>query len=135
MNSYEQLLRDHKIKVTPQRLSIVEELYGSIHMGIDELYEAIKKRFPSVSLATVYKNINTMLDSHFIQEVKIPNKKSKYELTKERHSHVVCQDCGKVDDIIVDLHDIAKQAANLSHYQIKEEDLVFSGLCPSCKAS
>jgi Fur family peroxide stress response transcriptional regulator len=135
MNSYEQLLREYKIKVTPQRLSIVEELYGCVHMSIDELYEAIKKKFPSVSLATVYKNINTMLDSNFIQEVKIPNEKSKYELTKEAHSHVVCQECGRVEDIILDLHTISQKAANLSHYQIKEEALVFSGLCPECKAS
>ncbi len=132
MNSYEQLLREHKIKVTPQRLSIVEELYGRVHLGIDELYEAIKKKFPSVSLATVYKNINTMLDSHFIQEVKIPNEKSKYELSKEVHSHVVCKECGKVEDLVLDLQSISKRAKELSNYEIKEESLIFSGVCPEC---
>lgn len=133
MNEFEQLLRENHIKVTPQRLSIVEELYGHIHMSIEELFAEIKKKFPAVSLATIYKNINAMMDKGFISEVQIPNQKSKYELVKPSHSHVVCQKCGKVEDISLDLDSIAHKAANLTHYQINEEALVFSGICPACK--
>ena len=134
MNEFEQLLREKHIKVTPQRLSIVEELYGHIHMSIEELFSEIKKKFPAVSLATIYKNINTMMDKGFISEVQIPNQKSKYELVKPSHSHVVCQKCGKVEDISLDLDSIAHKVANMTHYQINEEALVFSGICPACKA-
>ena len=134
MNEFEQLLRENHIKVTPQRLSIVEELYGHIHMSIEELFSEIKKKFPAVSLATIYKNINTMMDKGFISEVQIPNQKSKYELVKPSHSHVVCQKCGKVEDISLDLDSIAHKVANMTHYQINEEALVFSGICPACKA-
>ena len=134
MNEFEQLLRENHIKVTPQRLSIVEELYGHIHMSIEELFAKIKKKFPAVSLATIYKNINAMMDKGFISEVQIPNQKSKYELVKPSHSHVVCQKCGKVEDISLDLDSIAHKAANLTHYQINEEALVLSGICPACKA-
>jgi Fur family peroxide stress response transcriptional regulator len=135
MNKFEQLLRENHIKVTPQRLSIVEELYGHIHMSVEELYEGIKKKFPSVSLATIYKNINAMMEKGFISEVQIPGQKSKYELVKPSHSHVVCQKCGKVEDIALDLEGIAHKAADLTHYQIKEEALVLSGICPICRAS
>ncbi len=135
MHHYEMLLRDNGIKVTPQRLSIVEELYGQVHMSVDELYEAIKKKFPSISLATVYKNINAMLEKDFIQEVKIPHQKSKYELSKASHSHVMCESCGKVEDITLELGEIAQKAANLTHYQIHNDALVLSGICPSCMAS
>jgi len=135
MKSCEVLLREYGIKVTPQRLSIVEELSGKVHMSVDGLYEAIKKKFPSISLATVYKNINVMLEKKFVLEVKIPNQKSRYELTKESHSHVLCEQCGKVEDVSLDLGDIAKTAANLTHYNINEDALIFSGICPSCKAS
>lgn len=75
-----------------------------------------------------------MIEKGFILEVQIPNQKSKYELVKPSHSHVVCQTCGKVEDITLDLDTIAHKAANLTHYQIKEEALVLSGLCPACKA-
>ena len=135
MKSCETLLRDNSIKVTPQRLSIVEELSGRVHMSVDELYEAIKMKFPSISLATVYKNINAMLEKDFILEVKIPNQKSKYELAKESHSHVMCEECGKVEDIILDLEGIAEKAANLTEYKINDDALILSGICPMCKAS
>ena len=135
MKNSESLLRESSIKVTPQRLSIVDELRGQVHMSVDELYEAIKKKFPSISLATVYKNINAMLDKSFILEVKIPNQKSKYELAKESHSHVMCEECGKVEDITLDLGDITQMAANLTQYKINDDALVLSGICPSCKAS
>ena len=135
MKSSETLLREHGIKVTPQRLSIVDELHGCVHMSVDELYEAIKQKFPSISLATVYKNINAMLEKDFILEVKIPHQKSKYELAKASHSHILCEHCGKVEDIALDLEPLAQKAANLTDYQINDDALVLSGICPTCKAS
>ncbi len=135
MHNYENILRESGIKVTPQRLAIVEELNGHVHMSIDELYEAIKKKFPSISLATVYKNINAMMEKDFISEVKVPGQKSKYELTKQPHSHVVCQKCGKVEDIHLDLEKVTQTAANLSHYEIVDKALILAGVCPECKAS
>ena len=133
MQKYENLLRNSNIKVTPQRLAIVEELDGHVHMSIEELYEAIKKKFPSISLATVYKNINAMMGQRFIQEVKVPGQKSKYELTKAPHSHVVCENCGKVEDIALDLEKVTKNAANITRYEIRDQALILSGICPACK--
>ena len=135
MKSSETLLREHGIKVTPQRLSIVDELSGCVHMSVDELYEAIQQKFPSISLATVYKNINAMLEKDFISEVKIPHQKSKYELVKESHSHLLCESCGKVEDIALDLREVAEKAANETDYKINENALILTGVCPSCKAS
>ena len=135
MKKYENLLRAYKIKVTPQRLCIVDEMNGHIHMSIEELYDAIRKKFPSISLATVYKNINAMMEQDFILEVKVPGQKSKYELAKQPHSHVVCQKCGKVEDITLDLTHVTQKAANLTRYQIKQNSLILSGICPSCAAS
>ena len=135
MQNYENILRESNIKVTPQRLAIVEELDGHVHMSIDELYEAIKKKFPSISLATVYKNINAMIEKNFILEIKVPRQKSKYELAKAPHSHVVCQKCGKVEDVVLDLENVTQKAANLSHYEIIDKALILSGVCPECKAS
>ena len=134
MNDYETLLRKYNIKVTPQRLAIVQELDGHVHMSIEELYHAIRKKFPSISLATVYKNINAMMDKHFILEVKVPEQKPKYELVKAPHSHLMCQKCGKVEDILLDLDNVTQKAANISHYQITDKTLILSGICPICKA-
>ena len=72
--NYENLLREHGLKVTPQRLGILSLMQQSGHVSVDDLYAEIKKQFPSVSLATMYKNINTMMNSSIVIEIKIPKR-------------------------------------------------------------
>lgn len=127
-----ELLKSYQLKVTPQRIAIVEELHAHGHLGIDELYRILIKRFPTISLATIYKNINAMAEKLFVQEVKIPHQKSKFELVKEAHAHVVCGRCGKVEDICVDASGIVDEVVHKSHYKILRDDLVFTGTCPEC---
>jgi len=131
--NYITLLKDNNLKATPQRLSIVEELYNHGHMNIDQLYQSMLSKFPSISLATIYKNINTMIEICFISEVKIPNTKSVYELTKQEHSHIVCSECGEVMDITLDVSKLCDQAKAKSHYTLKHTSIIFDGICPSCK--
>jgi len=133
MNNYTDMLRAHNLKATPQRLEIANALGVHGHMNIESLYETMLSKFNSISLATIYKNINLMLEAHFIQEVKIPNTKSVFELTKEAHSHMVCKKCGEVEDIIIELSNIIQQANSKSNFEIQKADLVFSGLCKKCQ--
>ncbi len=133
MNNYTEILRQHNLKATPQRLEITNALYTKGHINIENLYDMMLKKFSSISLATIYKNINLMLEASFIQEVKIPNKKSVYELTKETHSHIVCDTCGDIMDIDLDLDTVVSNAAQTSHYKIKKSDLVLLGTCKNCQ--
>ena len=126
-------LKSHQLKVTPQRIEIATALMHYGHLSIERLYEILRAKFPSISLATIYKNLNIMGESAFVQEVKIPNAKSVYELTKETHSHLVCNECGEVQDIILDLSHMSHAAAQISHFQITKADLVFSGICKNCQ--
>jgi Fur family peroxide stress response transcriptional regulator len=132
MNNFTDSLRAHHLKATPQRLEIANTLYMRGHVNIEELYEMMLKKFNSISLATIYKNINIMVENAFIQEIKLPNKKSVYELTKEAHSHLLCDKCGMVEDITLDLSGITQLAADQTEFQIHKADLVFSGLCKKC---
>jgi len=133
MNSYADILRKHHLKATPQRLAITNALACNGHMTIEKLYEIMLKQFHSISLATIYKNINLMIENAFIQEVKIPNEKSVYELSKETHSHVICTQCNEIQDIQLDLSATAKLASQTSHFKINKADLLLSGLCQKCQ--
>jgi len=133
MNNYTNILREHHLKATPQRLEIANTLAKYGHVNIDKLYELMLKKFNSISLATIYKNINIMLENSFIQEVKIPNEKSVYELCKEAHSHLVCKECGEIDDISLDLSNISNAVSAYSHFKIDKADLVLSGVCQKCQ--
>ena len=132
MTNYTSLLKDYDLKVTPQRVAIVEELYVNGHMNIDDLYKRLLAKFPSISLATIYKNINAMLEKVFLSEVKIPNSKSVYELVKEEHAHMVCSSCGHIEDVTVNTTNIVAEASTLSNYKIDTTNIVLTGLCPSC---
>jgi Fur family peroxide stress response transcriptional regulator len=132
MNNYTQILRNHNLKATPQRLAITDILCVHGHIGIESLYDVMMKKFSSISLATIYKNINLMLENSFIQEVKLPNQKSVYELTKHSHSHIICEKCGTVNDISVDLNTIVNSVATLENFEINKVDLVLSGVCKNC---
>jgi len=133
MNNFTQSLRAHHLKATPQRIEIANTLYQRGHVNIEDLYEILLKKFNSISLATIYKNINIMVENAFIQEIKIPNQKSVYELTKEAHSHLVCEKCGMVEDITLDLSAVSDLASQQTNFQINKADLVFSGLCSNCQ--
>lgn len=125
-----QLLKEYNLKVTPQRIAIVEELYQKGHMNIDDLYKNLLEKFPSISLATIYKNVNAMIEKVFLNEVKIPHAKSVYELVKEDHSHLVCNECGMIEDIQVDTSVI--ESSLVTDFKIENTSVVFSGICKHC---
>jgi Fur family peroxide stress response transcriptional regulator len=133
MINFTQELREHNLKVTPQRLAIASALYDRGHINIDTLYDLMLKNFSSISLATIYKNINLMLQNSFIQEVKIPNSKSVYELTKATHSHLVCERCKEVEDISLDTTNIINELSSKSTFKTSKIDLVVSGICKKCQ--
>ena len=126
-------LRERDLKVTPQRLKIVESLNTYGHLNIDMLYGEVKKSHPNVSLATVYKNIAIMTEKQLLEEVKIPETKSVFEVKKAPHHHLHCRRCGKIEDVVIDCSDICRIAEEKSGYLIDQTETVFSGLCPDCQ--
>jgi Fur family peroxide stress response transcriptional regulator len=130
--NYETLLREHSLKVTPQRLGILSIMDARGHINIEELFIHIKKRFASISLATLYKNINAMLDNKLISEVKIPNMKAKYEISKAPHIHMLCTSCHAFIDLELDLNDLVATASLKSNYKIEDTNIILSGLCEYC---
>jgi len=126
------LLQQYNLKVTPQRLEIVKILQEKGHLNIDELYTLLQKKFPTLSLATIYKNINKMCENFFVSEVKVPNQKNVYELTKKEHSHIVCSQCGTILDVDIDTLELNHKAQEVSHYKIDRSSIIFNGICPQC---
>lgn len=131
--NYESILRNVDLKVTPQRLGVLSIMETFGHISIEELFPLIRKEFSSISLATLYKNINAMLEAKILHEVSLPHAKPKYELIKEEHSHMLCQKCGKLEDITINLDAIKHEASALSGYKLAHNDVMFSGICPECQ--
>ncbi len=130
--NYTKLLKDYNLKVTPQRIAIVDELHKHGHMNIDSLYQVLLVKFPSISLATIYKNINAMIEKVFVDEVKIEHKKSVFELSKKDHAHTICSTCGEIEDMDFSLQNLMKEVASNSSFEIEKTSLCFTGICKTC---
>lgn len=131
--NFEILLKEHHLKITAQRLGILSFMHKAGHISVEDLFVQLKKEFSSISLATLYKNIHAMLGVNLLKEVKIPHDKSKYEITKEPHVHVLCESCGMFEDIFLDLSSMMRNVSKQSDYQLKESNIIYCGLCPSCQ--
>jgi Fur family peroxide stress response transcriptional regulator len=132
MKDFTIILREHDLKATPQRLALMDIIQHYGHITIDELYLEIKNKFHSISLATIYKNINAMKDKFLLEEVKLPNEKSVYEIKKGKHSHLLCTNCNVITDIDLDIDSKANNVQELYNFNIYKIDIVLSGLCTKC---
>ncbi len=132
MQRYMTLLKEHNIKITPQRLAIIKLMDEQGHISVREIFERIKENFPSLSLATVYKNINAMIENDFIKELKIVGLDNKYELVKERHSHMICQNCGEIEDVFTDISSLENSVPKESGFKVSEVSVQYFGTCKKC---
>ncbi|MCK9257138.1 MAG: transcriptional repressor [Sulfurospirillaceae bacterium] len=103
MTDYIQLLKSCNLKATPQRISVLKALDGQTHPTIDELFEQIRLEHPAISLATVYKNLNTLKDEGLVVEINTPTGKMRYDVFYMPHIHVVCANCGNIEDMPCDI--------------------------------
>ncbi|WP_310440020.1 Fur family transcriptional regulator [Sulfuricurvum sp.] len=130
---HEHLLKSHQLKATPQRLAIIQLMHTAGHISIEELYQAIREKFTSISLATLYKNVNTMLNVSLIREVKIAGQKTKYEIEKESHAHIMCKSCGELKDVPFDPTLLLQKSVDMGHYITEDVSIIISGICPECQ--
>lgn len=134
MIEYVELLKAHGLKATFQRMHLLEVLHTHGHMDIEEIYAEVTKVHPSLSLATVYKNIIIMIEKGVLVEVAISGKKSKYEIVKENHIHLICTKCGKIEDLDTSFAPF-EDLASKKHFSIQKQEISLYGICVDCSNS
>ncbi len=135
MKNYAELLKEHGLKATFQRMTILAAIHELGHADVDEIYSKVLETHPTLSLATVYKNIITMVEERVLVEVPIAGKKSKYELRKEEHLHLICVECGSVVDKEMDsvIARDTQEIARHSSFQLRERQMNLYGICDKCQ--
>ena len=131
-----QKLKDRGCKITPQRLGIVKILTESEgHPTVEDIYSRIKKEFPTMSLATVYRNIVLIKSCGEVLELGFPDGSNRYDGYKPYpHPHVICIKCKKVVDPDLDsLEGMKKEVSTETHFKILTHRLDFFGICSSCQ--
>ena len=86
-------------KVTPQRLAICEFVISSReHPTVELVYKAVKKKYPTLSLATVYQTLHLLTESGVLQELGTRDGISRYDSDPSPHINLVCKNCGTIQD-------------------------------------
>ena len=130
-----QKLRDNNHKITPQRLAIVEILAKSIgHPSVEDIYTQLKDDFPTMSLATVYRNVLLIKSMGEVLELGFPDGSNRYDGNKPYpHPHVICIKCGKiVDPDLESLDEMREEVASETNFKIISHRLDFFGVCSDC---
>ncbi|WP_294954085.1 transcriptional repressor [Sulfurovum sp.] len=135
MRDFAVLLKENGLKATFQRVNILEVIEKHGHMSVEDIYEEVTKVHPSLSLATIYKNIILMQENAILTEVPIAGKKSKYELAKADHMHFICTECGTVEDkMCLDQTDVIfHQLSEEKHFKLKQRQVNLYGICEKCQ--
>ena len=118
-------------RVTEQKQIILDAFRKGYHPTAEELLNKIKHDYPDFSRATLYRNLANFCQQGILQKVSINNYADRYELACGEHYHLVCEKCGRVENIV-----LPKPLATpnkLLNFDVHRHDLTFYGVCPKCK--
>lgn len=126
------LFKAKKVPLTHQRLAVYEELSGrKDHPSAESLYESLKKPYPSLSLATVYKTLQTLHEMGMVARVDSPAAQARYDAIVETHHHAVCTACGRIEDLFDPRLDRLPEP-KAAGFKIEGHSVHFHGLCAKC---
>jgi Fur family peroxide stress response transcriptional regulator len=131
----EEKLRSKKLKITPQRLEVLRTvLKMHHHPSADQIYRAVKKRHPAVSIATVYKTLETLVEIGEVRVALVSQGKARYDSRLDRHHHFLCSACGYVEDLEMKLDCLETCSPKWfqDRFTIQRSEVIFHGLCAKC---
>jgi Fur family peroxide stress response transcriptional regulator len=135
---YEQLrgqCAERGLRITPQRevlLRVLSETHG--HPTADELVRGVRAVLPSVSHATVYRNVQELVRAGLVGTLMRAGGAAQFEVNPDEHHHFVCRSCGRVWDVYLNDVDFrVGRNSPLKGFQIDRRELQLHGLCDACR--
>jgi Fur family peroxide stress response transcriptional regulator len=122
------------LSLTHQRLVIYEELMKmGEHPGPEELFDRVKEKIPSLSLATVYNNIKTFVEHGLLQELSVHHGSLRLESNLTPHHHLVCTQCKAIEDLAeTDFEPIRLKKSLPKGFEVHRYSVDVLGLCKKC---
>jgi len=104
------------------------------HPTADQVYREVKKKLPRISKATVYNNLRHLVEKDLVEEVNV-NGVARFEYRRNDHHHMVCTNCGRIDDI--ENEELSRLmnyiGSEIEGYEIERSATTFYGICRDCK--
>jgi Fur family transcriptional regulator, peroxide stress response regulator len=131
-------MRAGGLRVTPQRLAIYRHLRSSKrHPTAHEIFEAVKKDYPSITISTVYKTLEMLVELGRARELGFSSLGTRYEANTNPHLNLVCEDCGSIEDLegLPSMDGFMEQVRSRTEFQIRGQRTELYGLCRRCQGS
>ena len=129
-----ELLKKIELKVTPQRLEILDYILSSNHVSAQEIREHVSKKVSSVSFSTIYYTIDKLIDTGIIIPITLEPGVVRYDTNTDPHYHIICVKCGKITEIHIDpfekfpLEELKENGFD----DILGFEIHFFGICKNC---
>src|SRR5215510_10891834 len=121
-------------RVTRQLENVFQALQGDpSHPFADEIYRRVRKRLPRISLATVYRNLQRLVEDGKIRTVLLGERVARYDPETSDHDHFICQRCGRVIDLFLERdRQVDLTPLTSDGYIVTTHNLTVYGLCQTC---
>ena len=119
-------------RMTTQKKIVYETLDSLGHASVEEIIDKIRMQHQQISLATIYRNIQALMEENKIKKVKLKNQDVLETINKD-HGHFVCEKFKNIWDIEVGKDELIDEASKFSMHQLKQCDITFYGICHNCK--
>jgi Fur family peroxide stress response transcriptional regulator len=129
-------LRQEGFRITPQRVAILDYLLKTDdHPSAEYIHKIIQKKYPMVSLSTIYKTLDLLKEKKLVNEIEVDGE-ARFDAHTDAHINLVCMNCGNIDDVDEDsLNEIKNRAARKSKYLILKGSFELFGYCNNCKSN
>ena len=130
-----QRFREKGLKLTPQRYAIYEMMiHTDSHPAVEEIYHAVQPMFPMLSLNTVYYTLTSLKKAGLIADVPVQEGAGRFDANMDRHHHLVCLKCRKIEDVYDDgLDQLKISAKSTNGYLVESHRVEFRGYCSECR--
>ncbi len=121
------------LKITPQRIAVYEILLNrEDHPTVEDIYMELREKYPFVSLATVYRTVETLEELGFVKKVAYWGGSLRYDANTDDHHHLICTRCGAIKDVefCIDW----SPPANMEGYKVNGYSIHIYGICPQCQS-
>ncbi|MEP7119219.1 MAG: Fur family transcriptional regulator [Acidobacteriota bacterium] len=130
------LLRQHGIQVTAQRLAVLSAVSTQPHITADSVAEVVRGEIGAISLQSVYHALGVLAAAGLIRRIQPSGSPALFEdRVGDNHHHLICRVCGRVVDV-----DCATGAApclsagDEQGFEVDEAEVAYWGRCPDCLA-
>ncbi len=127
--------KEHNLNITPQRILIYKELLRHHdHPDAETIYRNVKEQFPTISLATIYKTLDTFVKLGILSPFRAGSGTTRFDTNIEHHHHLVCIYCDKVIDISHDaLSNLPIRSLPLGGFRVINHQVEIKGVCETCQ--